>query len=132
MPFQGRHRSYSPAQGSLEVKMDAKWMDRQNLYVRKQTGSELVKSRHYWPLITNWDCSPQKGVCFLQSQRQKPVLAPLVAIFLKYCDYKVFILFRWPIPKYLIPTNSSDATCIFMKPNGISSQAITEWTSESG
>jgi len=50
MPFQDRHNSYSPAQGSLEMKMDAKWMDRQSYYVQKRIGSELVKNP-FWPVI---------------------------------------------------------------------------------
>jgi hypothetical protein len=49
MPFQGRHGSYSPAQGSLEVKMDAKWMDRHSYYVQKKTGLELAKNPRYFP-----------------------------------------------------------------------------------
>lgn len=49
MPFQDRHYSYSPTQGSLEVKMDAKWMARQSYYVQKRTGSELAENPFYRP-----------------------------------------------------------------------------------
>ncbi|KAH8649510.1 heterokaryon incompatibility protein-domain-containing protein [Tricladium varicosporioides] len=53
MPFQDLHNSYSPVQGPLEVKMDAKWMDRQSYYVLKRTGSEFAMNPYWSPLRQN-------------------------------------------------------------------------------
>ncbi|KIM98488.1 hypothetical protein OIDMADRAFT_181845 [Oidiodendron maius Zn] len=54
MPYQTRHHRYYPAQGSLETKMDAKWMDHQSHYVRKQTGSELTRNPFYFHTLAQY------------------------------------------------------------------------------